>query len=410
MLNRIDKDLLKSLGSLKEESHEELNRILDFWSHEVYQLDSGIFIGRIDHNGNKYPEADLGAVLITRILWTFSAAFKFSPKQQYKQVANSAFNLVRDRFWDPEYGGLFWSIDSKERASNARKQAYAQGFGIYGLSEYYSAFGDTRALELALSLYRILEDEFHEPKFGGYLEALDRDWSEIEDQRLSDKDANVPKSMNTHLHILESYSNLYRVDPSTEQKGRLVSITNLFLDRIINPETGHFDLFFAKNWSRLSAIHSYGHDIEGAWLLREAAELIDDPELTPKVEHASERLVKITLAEGADADGSLFNELEDGVLDTDKHWWPQAEAMVGYLDAFEISGNPKYLVECLKVWSFIKEKLIDREKGEWFWRVNKDSKAIETEDKAGFWKCPYHNSRALMETMRRIEQISNEND
>ena len=406
MLSKIDTKILESLRSLNEESHEELNRILDFWYREVYQPDSENFIGRIDHYGNKYPEADQGAVLICRILWTFSAAYKFSPDPQYMEVANSAFHLVCERFWDPQYGGLFWSIEPNGQVSNTRKQAYAQGFGIYGLSEYYSAFGDTHALELARSLYRILEDKFHEPKFGGYLEALDRDWSEIEDQRLSDKDANAPKSMNTHLHILEPYSNLYRVDPTTELKNRLNSLTNIFLDKIINPETGHFDLFFSENWSRLSRIHSYGHDIEGAWLLREAAELIDDPELTLKVEHASERLVKITLAEGADADGSLFYEMEGGELDTDKHWWPQAEAMVGCLDAFEISGNPMCLVECLKVWSFIKEKLIDREKGEWFWRVNQDSKPIESEDKAGFWKCPYHNSRALMETMRRIEQIT----
>ena len=405
MLSKIDKNILERLGSLKEESREELNHILDFWYHEVYQPDSGIFIGRIDHYGNKYPEADLGAVLITRILWTFSAAYQFSTDLQYKEVANAAFNLVCEKFWDPQYGGLFWSIDSKGRASNSRKQAYAQGFGIYGLSEYYSAFGDTHALELARSLYRILEDKFHEPKFGGYLEALDRDWSGIEDQRLSDKDANAPKSMNTHLHILEPYSNLYRVDPTTELKNRLNSLTNIFLDKIINPETGHFDLFFSENWSRLSRIRSYGHDIEGAWLLREAAELIGDPALTRKVEHASERLVKITLAEGTDEDGSLFYEFEDGELDTDKHWWPQAEAIVGYLDAFEISGNSIYLVECLRVWSFIKEKLIDTEKGEWFWKVNKDSKPIETEDKTGFWKCPYHNWRGCAEGALKLNSL-----
>jgi len=410
MMNPIDKKLLDPLTTMKEETREELTRILEFWAQEVYQPERESFTGRIDQVGNKYPDADLGAVLITRILWTFSAAFKYSPQESYKVVADAAFELVKQSFWDHQFGGLFWSVNHNRQVSSPRKQAYAQGFGLYGLSEYFSAFGDPLALDYARSLYRILEDEFYEPQFGGYLEALDRDWSEIDDQRLSEKDANAPKTMNTHLHILEPYSNLYRVDPSTKLKERLESMTRLFLDKIIHPETGHFDLFFARDWSRLSTIHSYGHNIEGAWLLHEAAELIGNPLLTEEVERASERLVKVTMNEGTDHDGSLFNEREDGVLDTDRHWWPQAEAMVGYLDAYEITGNSAYLVECARIWDFIKKKLIDREHGEWFWRVSKDGKPVVTEDKAGFWKCPYHNSRALMETLRRIKLITNSND
>lgn len=410
MMNPIDKKLFDQLTTMKEETRQELTRILEFWSQEVFQSEKGSFIGRIDQMGNKYPDADLGAVLITRILWTFSAAFKYTGREEYKVVAKAAFELVTQSFWDSEFGGLFWSIDHNGQVSSARKQAYAQGFGLYGLSEYYSAFGDPVALDSARSLYRTLEDKFYELQFGGYLEALDRDWSEIQDQRLSDKDANAPKTMNTHLHILEPYSNLYREDPSQELRDRLESLTRLFLYKIIDPESGHFDLFFALNWTRLSTIHSYGHDIEGAWLLHEAAELIGDPRLTREVERASERLVEVTLNEGTDHDGSLFNESEDGVLDTDKHWWPQAEAMVGYLDAYEISGNSAYLAECLRVWDFIKSYLFDREQGEWYWRVDKGGTPIELEDKAGFWKCPYHNSRALMETLRRIEQITNSND
>lgn len=410
MIKSLDKNLQESLSSLKEESEQELFRILEFWEKEVYQPDTGSFIGRIDQQGNKYPDADLGVVLIARILWTFSAAFRRDSQERYKVVADAAFNIMSKYFRDAEFGGLYWSVNHTGQVSNTRKQAYAQGFGLYGLSEYFSAFGDPLALDYARSLYHVLEDKFYEPQFGGYLEALDRDWSEIQDQRLSDKDANAPKTMNTHLHILEPYSSLYRVDPSTELRERLVSLTRLFLDKIIHHGTGHFDLFFARDWSRQSGIHSFGHNIEGAWLLREAAEMIGDQRLTRKVELASERLVKVTLNEGTDKDGSLFNESEDGVLDADKHWWPQAEALVGYLDAFEITGNSAYLVQCTLVWDFIKKKLIDREKGDWFWRISKDGKPVVTDDKAGFWKCPYHNSRALMETIRRIELITNEND
>jgi mannobiose 2-epimerase len=321
-------------------------------------------------------------------------------------VAKAAFELVTHSFWDSEFGGLFWSIDHNGRVSSTRKQAYAQGFGIYGLSEYYSAFGEPEALDYARSLYRTLEDKFYDPQFGGYLEALDRDWSEIEDQRLSDKDANAPKTMNTHLHILEPYSNLYRIDPSPELKLSLAKLIDLFLERIINPGTGHFDLFFDQDWSRQSNIDSYGHDIEGAWLLREAAEFTRDPILVHRVEKASMKLIEVTRQEGADKDGSLFYETEEGVLDSDKHWWPQAEALVGYLDAFEITGDSTYLVECLRIWDFILNNLVDRDMGEWLWRVDKEGNSPGKDDKAGFWKCPYHNSRALMESVRRLEQIT----
>ena len=393
------------LVAFQKECEQELECILTFWSEEVFYPDSGSFIGRIDQNGKKYPKSDLGAVLIARILWTFSAAYKRDPQERYKAVADAALHLITEHFWDAEFGGLYWSIDHTRQKGNTRKQAYAQGFGIYGLSEYYDAFGDSAALDQARALFQILEGKFHDQKFGGYCEALGQDWSQIDDQRLSEKDENAPKSMNTHLHILEPYSNLYRVDPSPRLKEKLRSLMQLFLERIINPLTGHFDLFFAEDWSRLSNTHSYGHDIEGAWLLREAANLIDDPELIRHVEEASLRLARITLQEGTDKDGSLFYESEDGVLDKDKHWWPQAEALVGFLDAYEISRNSMYLSESFRIWSFIKTSLIDRKNGEWFWRVLENGKPDPCDDKAGFWKCPYHNSRALMEVIKRTGKI-----
>ncbi len=397
----------ESLQKLREECGLELKRILEFWSDQVYLPAEDSFVGRIDHFGRKHPQADLGAVLVSRILWTFSAAYKIHPLEKYKTVADAAYALITGKFWDAQFGGLFWSLNASGQVSNTRKQAYAQGFGIYGLSEYFDAFGQTEALDRAWALFRLLEGKFRDTEAEGYWEALARDLSPIEDLRLSEKDANVPKSMNTHLHLLEPYSSLYRIDPKPELRDRLASIVNLFLYRIINPETGHFDLFFSKDWVRLSKIHSHGHDIEGAWLLHEASELLDNSDLKERVEQASLRLVNLTLKEGSAPDGSLYNERDEHELDTDKHWWPQAEALVGYLDAFEITGDSTYIAQALRVWQFIQKHLIDRDNGEWFWRVDEKGKPVESEDKAGFWKCPYHNSRALMESMRRIEEITN---
>ena len=410
MIANFESDPISTLNILRQECEQELENILDFWCNEVYDPKSRSFVGRIDQEGKKYENADLSAVLVARILWTFSAAYKKNPQEKYKQVAQSAFELLVGPFWDDVYGGLFWSLNSEQQASSPRKQGYAQGFGIYGLSEYFSAFKDREALQKARSLFQILEEKFRDPEFGGYLEALDQDWKPIEDLRLSEKDANVPKSMNTHLHILEPYSNLYRVDPNPELESSLVELVELFLNKIFNPETGHLDLFFSRDWKGLSSIHSYGHDIEGAWLLREATELIHNPDLFSRVEKVSLQIAEVTLAEGIDSDGSIFYELEDGHLDKDKHWWPQAEALVGFFDAYEISGKSKYLLAGIRVWNFIQNNLVDRRKGEWFWRVRQDGRPLPTDDKAGFWKCPYHNSRAMMETIRRIEQITIEND
>lgn len=392
------------LSSMREEMREELYRILNFWSTEVYQKSSESFIGRIDNQGNKYPEAELGCVLISRILWTFSAAFKQENKQEYQKVASTAFTILIDKFWDKTEGGLYWSVSPNGKLLNDKKQAYAQGFGLYGLSEYYSAFGSKEALDYSQQLYTILEEKFYDTRYGGYWEALDANWNQLADLRLSEKDKNYPKTMNTHLHILEPYANLFKYEPSEKLRVSLEELLKLFLNKIINSDSGHFDLFFERDWTAVYSGESYGHDIEGAWLMREAALLVKNPDLLGQVETASLRLVNSTLQEGTDLDGSLFNERHGENLDSDKHWWPQAEAMVGLMDAWEIENKTSYLNQIELVWTFIKSYMIDLEKGEWFWRVDKNGSVVETEDKAGFWKCPYHNSRALIELIHRIDE------
>ena len=302
---------------------------------------------------------------------------------------------------------MIWEVDEKGKVLNSRKQIYAQGFGIYGYSEYFKASRNPEALKDAIALFELIEKYSFDPVEGGYLEAFANDWSTLEDFRLSPKDANEPKSMNTHLHILEPYTNLLKVWPNEQLREKTAVLIRIFLDKIIDHRTSHFNLFFGNDWSVRSSIVSFGHDIEGAWLLYEAATIVGDKKLIAEVSNNLVQMVDATLADGCDTDGSVFNEKEtvSGHLDSDKHWWMQAEAMVGLAYAWEITGKDIYLDQLVKVWHFIRTVMIDQVNGEWFWRVDKDNVPVTSEDKAGFWKCPYHNSRAMMEVMAIISKF-----
>ncbi|MCW3806365.1 AGE family epimerase/isomerase [Plebeiibacterium marinum] len=382
---------------------EELQSILDFWISNVQDGNHGGFIGEIDGNGCRNDKADKSAVLNTRLLWTFSAAYNLYKNPVYLEMAEKAYDYLVANFWDKENGGLVWSVDYKGEVKDSHKQAYAQGFGIYGFSEYYMASENKQSLEYAIELYNLIENNFKDEVYGGYIEALSCSWLPMEDMRLSAKDANEPKSMNTHLHIIEPYTNLYRVWPDEGLKLQIKDLLKTFRDRIIDGSSYHFNLFFDVDWAVKSDIVSYGHDIEGAWLLNEAVQVIKDEELITIMKDISLKMADVTIQEGLDMDGGIFYEKEKNHLDTDKHWWPQAEAMVGFLDAYQNSFDMKYLEAAKNSWTFILNHIKDKEKGEWFWKVNKEGIADPVPPKVGFWKCPYHNSRALIESIRRIK-------
>ena len=387
----------------------ELDNILGYWIENTIDHEFGGFVGKRNIRNVKVAGASKGAVLNTRILWTFSAAYNFSHKPEYLEMADRAYSYLVSRFWDEKNGGLFWELNEDGSLLNGRKQTYAQGFGIYGFSEYYRATGKQEALDYAVDLHHLLERYCYDPMHGGYIEALSRDWNQLEDMRLSPKDANEPKSMNTHLHILEPYTRLSSVFKEKELEEKLEGLIRIFLDKIIDPGTDHQNLFFGMDWSVRSAIVSYGHDIESSWLLIEAARELGDPVLIDEVEKRAIRIVDAVMTEGCDSDGSLFNErnIKTGHLDTDKHWWPQAEAMVGLVYAAAVSGDKKYFKWMNRIWEFIQDKMIDKINGEWFWRVDKTGNPVISEDKVGFWKCPYHNSRAMMEVCEMQGRLHN---
>ncbi len=394
----------KRISELKSNLLDNLeNTILKFWVNNTIDTENGGFIGLVDENNKAVRTSTKGVVLNTRILWTFAASSHYFKSAEYKKLADRAYNYICDFFLDKKYGGVYWELDYKGSPVNTKKQVYAQAFTIYSFAEYFKISGDVEIRNKAISLYNLIEKYSLDTEKGGYVEAFLEDWTEIKDLRLSDKDLNAPKTMNTHLHILEAYTNLYRIWKDEGLKRSLKNLIILFLDKFLD-ERGHLILFFDNDWKRIEDFCSYGHDIEFSWLLAEAAAVLDDHELMQRTNNAALNIARIILKDAIDTDGGIMNEFNYNTshLDSDKHWWQQAEAMVGFYNAYQISGEKKYLDSVFTSWDFIDRFIVDHQHGEWFWKVDKAGKVYPGMEKAGFWKCPYHNSRAMFELLERM--------
>ncbi len=392
------------INQLRNEMRSELeNNILPFWMNKMEDNEEGGFYGQITGEDELKPEASKGAILNARILWTFSSAYRLLKKPEYLETATRAKRYLIDRFYDPQYGGIYWELDYKGNPLDTKKQIYAIGFAIYGLSEYARATGDEEALAYAQQLFDVIEQHSFDSEQNGYVEALTRDWQPIEDMRLSDKDENEKKTMNTHLHILEPYTNLYRVWKDEQLERQLRNLIEVFITRILDPQTGHLNLFFEEDWTNKYRIYSYGHDIEASWLIHEAALVLGDPELLKRIEPIIIRIAQAA-DEGLNPDGSMIYEnfLDKQKIDRELHWWVQAENVVGHINLYQHFGDTEALDTAVRCWEFIKTKLIDHEHGEWHWSLLPDGTVNRRDDKAGFWKCPYHNGRMCMEVIERF--------
>jgi len=393
----------EQLSILKNELNDELRNILNYWVKSTPDEVYGGFVGRIDENNLIVPNAPKGSVLNARILWSFSAAYNLTKNYDYLKYAERAYQYIIDHMIDKEFGGVYWSVNYEGEPLDTKKQVYANAFTIYGLSEYHIASGNEDAKTLAIELYKLLVKKSFDTKNTGYLEAFTHDWQLINDLRLSEKDANEKKTMNTHLHVLEAYTNLYRIWKTEGLKVQIEVLIHNFLDHFIDPKTYHLLLFFDEDWNSKSGLISYGHDIEATWLLQGAAEMINNGFLLKKIKTVNITITEATIA-GLDDDGGLWYEYEpaDDQLIKQKHWWVQAEALVGFYNTWQITGDEKYMAIVKKNWQYIKAKILDRKNGEWLWGRDENGEIMKSEDKAGIWKCPYHNSRACMEIIKRI--------
>jgi len=377
---------------------------LPFWCGPALDHENGGWMAWLSNDLKPDRSQPKGLIVNSRILWAFSAVHQVRSEPVYAEMAARAFDFLMKKFWDTQHGGAFWRLDDTGKVIDDSKKTYGHAFYIYALTEFHRAFGNQLALNRAKELFELIERHAHDAKFGGYVEVCNRDWSAAgADARLSDKDMNEKKSMNNHLHVLEAYTNLYRVWPEPRVAERLRELIDIFLTRILDARTKHLHHFFNEQWEVRSDTYTFGHDIEASWLLCEAAEGLDDTKLLARVRAVALPMAEVGLREGIAADGALCYEGKSGeIIDPGKECWPQAEALVGFLNAFELSGDEKFFAGARRVWDYIENNLVDRVHGEWFWRINPDGQPDNKLPKVSEWKGPYHATRACLETMKRL--------
>ena len=391
----------KIVAQLRQEIVQDLTEnILAFWVNHSPDP-SGGFYGALNFEGKPRENAPKGGILNARLVWTFSAAYHILKDEQYLALANRAQRYLLDHFIDKEYGGSYFTVTAAGEPLDMQKNVYQNAFAIYGLSEHYRATGNKESLDAAIAIYRKMTEHAYDPVNGGFIGCVecrgvqfDRQWNMTEPES--------PKTMNTNLHVLEALTNLYRVWNDAGLRKHLQEMIYVMSHKVLNQETWHEHLFLTMDWVNQREIDSYGHDIEFSWLLLEAAEVLGDEEIVEETRHIAVNVAAVQLEEGIDENGAMMNDKAGEHLNANLSWWGQAETVVGFLNAWQISGDRKFLDAAVRNWEWIKEYMIDYEYGEWYGSINADGTPRRNGAKADQWRCPYHNSRMGFEVMTRF--------
>lgn len=387
---------------LAEEIKEHLElKILPFWMR-MKDEENGGFYGEIDYDLSINKFADKGGIAIARFLWTFSSAYRVLRKEKYLKVADSLYDFLKKHLLDQEYGGIYWMVDYRGNPKDQRKHIYAQSFALYALSEYYRVTQSEEVLQIALEIYDLIERMGYNEDSNGYFEEFDRHWNLVPNEMLSEHGVIADMTMNTHIHILEAYTNFYKAYPKEKIRLRLEKLLEIHYEKIYQPSTKFLHVFFDSEWRPLVDTKSFGHDIEASWLIDKALDAIS-------LKHPRYDAMVIDIAYNiancaVDEDGSVINEELAGNIDKTKVWWVQAEAMVGFLNAYERTGDARFVESIKELWNYIQNYVVDtRAHGEWFWSV--DDKGVPMKRVIGGpWKTSYHNGRFCLEFIERVLQ------
>lgn len=379
-----------------------LEKIIPFWK-ALKDEEFGGYYGYMDYDLKVDTNAVKGCILNSRIMWFFSNAYTLLKDESLLVEAKHGFSFMKEHCMDKENGGIFWSIKYNGEPEDTTKHTYNQAFAIYALSSYYEASKDEEALSMAKELFHIIEERCTDEI--GYKEAFDKEFHEIENDKLSENGVIAQKTMNTLLHVFEAYTELYRVAGIPEVKERLMWIMDTFADKVYNPKLHRQEVFFDAEMNSILDLHSYGHDIETAWLIDRGVEVLGEKKyeekMTPITKDLTAQIYKVAF------DGhSLANECEKGVVNTHRIWWVQAETVVGFLNGWNKNPDkPEYLEAAQNTWEFIKKYVVDsREGSEWFWEVDPEGVPYPERPIVEPWKCPYHNGRMCFEVIRRSEK------
>ena len=379
-----------------------VNDLIPFWQG-LKDEENGGFYGYLSYDLKLDKRAVKGCILNSRILWFFSNAYMLLGDSSLLESATHAYQFLKDYCVDNEFGGVFWSLTYDGKPEDTTKHTYNQAFSIYALASYYDASKNPEALEIAWKLYDLVESKCKD-KYG-YLEAFTRSFEPEENDKLSENGVIAEKTMNTLLHVFEAYTELYRVTKEEKVAKQIRFMMDIIKDKVFNKEIGRQEVFFDKTWNSLIDLYSYGHDIETAWLVDRGLEVLDDEAYMNMLSPIT-KIITENIYNRAYIDHSLVNESENGVVDTTRVWWVQAEAVVGFLNGYQKQGDKKFLDASVDIWNYIKEYFVDKRNGsEWFWSVKED----HTPDEKPIvepWKCPYHNGRMCFEVLRRMKDAS----
>lgn len=386
---------------LEEVKAHLLNDIIPFWKN-LRDDEFGGYYGYMDYDLKLDKKAVKGCILNSRITWFFANAYTLLKDESLLEEAKHGFAFMKEHCMDKENGGIFWSMKYDGTPEDTTKHTYNQAFSIYALSSYYEATHDEEALVMAKELFHIIETKCTDEI--GYKEAFDKEFHEVENDKLSENGVIAEKTMNTLLHVFEAYTELYRVAKLPEVKERLEWIMDTFADKVYNPKRHRQEVFFDRNMNTILDLHSYGHDIETAWLMDRGVEVLGEKKyeekMTPITKDLTAEIYKVAF------DGhSLANECEKGVVNVHRIWWVQAETVIGFLNGWQKDpSRTEYLDAAKSEWQFIKDHVMDKRQGsEWFWEVDPSGKPYEGRPIVEPWKCPYHNGRMCFEVIRRLE-------
>ena len=389
---------MNNLQIMSGEVHKELMyHILPFWN--TLKDDRGGFYGSVDFDLNIHKNAVKGVILNSRILWFYSNVYLTTGDKKALANARHAYTFLKSYCLDQQYGGVYWMMNYDGTPYDDMKHTYNQAFAVYGLSSYYDASGDREALQLAYHLYHTIETKCTDSY--GYLEAFDCHWNLIDNEKLSEDGFDAKKSMNTLLHIMEAYTELYRVDGNAEVAKSLKNTFLLCENKVYDSEKHILNVFFDEQMNSIADLYSYGHDIEATWLIDRACEVLKDPSFTSKFSAITTQIAEKVFVRAFE-NGALNNQCCRGVVDKTRVWWVQAESVIGFLNAYQKSRDTKYLDASLQIWTYIKNNIVDRRTGsEWHWCVDNDGQPSQKKPIVEPWKCPYHNGRMCMEVIKR---------
>lgn len=381
------------------------NDLIPFWNKMKDEKNGG-FYGYADSEGNPDPKSVKGVILNSRILWFYSSAYQLLKKPELLKMADHAYRFLTDFCFDSQYGGVYWSVNYDGTVCDDTKHTYNQAFAIYALSAYYQASHKKEVLHFAYGLYRVIEEKCRDNN--GYLEAFKRDFTPSSNEKLSENGVLAERTMNTLLHVLEAYSELYRADEFYEVGDSIRSILHLFENKIYDSEKQICDVFFDLNYKSLIDLESFGHDIETSWLIDRGCSILEDKAYQKEMQPMINGLAEAAYRNAFDrVQNALNNEREGNRIDSQKIWWVQAESVVGFYNAYQ--KNPQkteYLHTAEKIWDFIQHNVVDSKSGEWLESIPADHEPDPKQPLVHPWKCPYHNGRMCMEMINRLSQVS----